>query len=191
MNDDTRKIDYVFFTAREFSKKVFNEIVVNLEDLLLKSCPKDKRICSINMNESENEQSDDGTVKTIEQIQLEYSDRKPETNSVNVQTCVVVGLMESLVEEDTYHIVVDIPSSGTHLEYDFHIEKDEDDDFDKDTAYRFQGGSRSRGIPEDFTAYQGHKFYKKFVNDVIRNMFEHSHVAIHTDPNDPDAFVYR
>lgn len=189
MNEDTRKIDYVFFTVRELAYKVYATVINDLTDMLIGACPKDKRICVINFDHNDDDEDNDLAV-FHEHSQLEYTTIKPDGNRASVQTAIIIGLVENC-QEDKWHLIVDIPATRNHFEYDFWIEKDEDDDFDPNTAYRFGGTSRSKGVPETMDEYNAYKYYKQRIYDSIQNIIGNAHVAVRTDPDDPDAFVYR
>lgn len=189
--DKNRKLDYVFFTIREFTTKVFNTVVDDLTDMLMKNRPDDKRICIIHFDQEDGEKTVDGLGTVINQVQLEYSTIKSDTNTSSVQLCAMVGMLESTVKEDMFHITIDIPSNHTHLEYDFWIGKDENDTMDDATNFCFRGSSRGRLMSSDADGYQGYKYYKEFFHDSIAKVFAHAHVAVRTDPNDPDYFVFR
>lgn len=187
--DKNRKLDYVFFTTREFTTKLFTTIVDDLTNMLVQSCPEDKRISVVNFDQDDDKITNDSRV--VQQIQLEYTTIKPDTNTASIQLCVALGLMASTKDDNIWYIVVDIPTSHTHLEYEFWIEKEENDTIDEATAYTFHGTSHSNGMPSDMTEYQGYKFYKNFIKESIDKVVSHAHVAVRTDPNDPDAFIYR
>lgn len=188
--DMDRKLDYVFFTVRDLARKVFATIVNDLTEMLTKSCPENTRICIVHFDHNDEDRIGD-TAIIREQVQLEYTKLKPDSDHTTIQTCVAAGLMESLTEDDRWYITVDIPSCNMHLEYEFWIEKDETDTFDEATAYEFKGSYHGNSMPSDMTEYEGYKFYKKFVNESIQKIVGCAHVAVRTDPDDPDAFSYR
>lgn len=186
--DTNRKIDYVFFTVREFAHKIFSTVVNDLTDMLMKSCPKDKRICIFNFDQDNSHDTADAIVH--EHVQLEYLTINPNADRASSQMCIGLVLMESRTS-DKWYLIVDIPATKNHFEYDFWIEHDDNDTVDEKTAYSFRGTSRSNGISHDMTDYQGYKYYKKFLYDSIQSIVGNSHVAVRTNPDDPDAFVYR
>ena len=186
--DNTRKLDYVFFSVREFAYKIFETVVNDFKDMLMKSCPEDKRICLFTFDLDGSHDTDEASVRG--HVQLEYLTINPDAKSVSTQLCVGIVLMESKTS-DKWYLIVDIPATRNHFEYEFWIEHEDNDPVDEKTAYSFRGSSRSNGIPHDITDYQGYKYYKQFLYESIQSIVGNSHVAVRTNPDDPDAFVYR
>lgn len=186
--DNTRKLDYVFFSLREFAYKIFETVVTDFKDMLMKSCPEDKRICLFTFDLDGSHDTNEASVRG--HVQLEYLTINPDAKSVSTQLCVGIVLMESLTS-DKWYLIVDIPATRNHFEYEFWIEHDDNDTVDEKTAYSFRGTTRSNSISHDMTDYQGYKYYKQFLYESIQSIVGNSHVAVRTNPDDPDAFVYR
>ena len=186
--DNTRKLDYVFFTVREFAYKIFETVVNDFKDMLMKSCPEDKRICIFTFDHDDSHDTTEASVRG--HVQLEYLTINPDAKSVSTQLCVGIVLMESLTS-DKWYLIVDIPATRNHFEYEFWIEHDDNDTVDEKTAYSFRGTTRSNALSHDMTDYQGYKYYKQFLYESIQSIVGNSHVAVRTNPDDPDAFVYR
>lgn len=186
--DKNRKLDYVFFTVREFAYKIFETVVNDFKDMLMETCPEDKRICLFTFDLDGSHDTNEASVRG--HVQLEYLTINPDAKSVSTQLCVGIVLMESLTS-DKWYLIVDIPATRNHFEYEFWIEHDDNDTVDEKTAYSFRGTTRSNALSHDMTDYQGYKYYKQFLYESIQSIVGNSHVAVRTNPDDPDAFVYR